>query len=538
MMRRLSPKVIRSKPVAAWALGAVVVVIVVGGLLSLGRPLAGASHEAWTAHVHRLQASPRSLWTEDRARLIDGDVTDGSGQSVANCTVRLFRRAESGGWKEEATCTTDQEGHYRFPSPATGLKILFFEHRDFAPQRLDHVLVMDGYGSWRANASLAGWQRVPLTPSQVSRSSNSGGVLTRRFWSQSFPMEEDADGPFVRLPDNARLALSLDNEPGDSDDSSGVDSEVGGDLARYTVIAGIRPKYRFQPVAGTENLRRESMDGVTEETSPLRAKPRAVVDGVLHGFLERGYLPLEYAAVGGSRESLGPVYASEAGEVQLLGLRQGFYQIRGGAVYGGPAFSRFVYATTPALKSFGLGQMDRIEASDPSSRIVHGVVHDDAGRPIAGAHVYCQDTRSWRYYMKRTETDEHGYYRFAEIQADAAYIVFAEIPNWRDGVRQFLSVLPSAERERGVFLRLSAHEVVCRAKPHASVRLEREESPDQYAFVADWSADAEGNVHMRWLPKARYRVVETGESEEDVLFGPAPATPHQPLVEEASHQER
>jgi hypothetical protein len=129
-------------------------------------------------------------------------------------------------------------------------------------------------------------------------------------------------------------------------------------------------------------------------------------------------------------------WTGEASEYEVSGLPPGAFRVRALDLFGRVTFAsgasvRDATTTEPARL------WAKVELDEPDSREVMGFVSWESGVPAANATVFMQNTYNFRKFMRRVETDEHGYFRFNDVPGDEPYLIFAVPPGDGNAVRGF-----------------------------------------------------------------------------------------------------
>lgn len=77
----------------------------------------------------------------------------------------------------------------------------------------------------------------------------------------------------------------------------------------------------------------------------------------------------------------------------------------------------------------------RVNRDEPDSREVMGFVRWENGVPAVKVAVFMQNRYNFRKYVRRVETDEHGYFRFSNVPGDEPYFMFSIPPGEGDIMR-------------------------------------------------------------------------------------------------------
>ncbi len=102
----------------------------------------------------------------------------------------------------------------------------------------------------------------------------------------------------------------------------------------------------------------------------------------------------------------------------------------------------------------------KVDLDEPDSREVMGFVGWESGLPAAKAAVFMQNRFNFRKFVRRVETDEHGYFRFSNVPGDEPYFIFAVPPGDGNSMRSFEYFgVGSLQREVWRALELHPHRV-------------------------------------------------------------------------------
>ena len=124
-----------------------------------------------------------------------------------------------------------------------------------------------------------------------------------------------------------------------------------------------------------------------------------------------------------------------------------------------------------------------------------------------------QNSYNFRKFVRRVETDEHGYFRFSGVPGDEPYFVFALPPGENNAMRHFEYFgVGSGQREVWRDLSLHPHRVtggLAAADTKSVLQLvsiEREGERVVWMF----NADRAGRFKVANVPHGRYRVQTPG----------------------------
>jgi hypothetical protein len=514
--------------------------LVLGAVVVFSARSAGdTSRELWGDHLRSAREIDKALFHRDRFHSVQGTVRGADKRPLASCEVLLvdiqdalrsldrvcdspaaLLRAEL---PIEARALTDHEGKFRFAEPRPGAKTLLFQKTGFGPRRRDFLVSRDGYSNWNADAELGPASDLEVRLLCGPERACAGievFVLGRSWWRRSAVEVTDGEG-----------RACLGNLGGDLD-GGWAWTRVGGrvvPLGRWEIPAGYPAKCewtgvlpgaeegpapdeilaevleqpeRRRPLAGRWN---PSLALAAALRAPEFSAPRAGGPaGSVHGFVERGFLPVRAEPLAGGTAT--ETTASEAAEFHFS-LRSGAYRVSALAEGGGGVFSRVAWVEGRRTTELYFSPADRIDAENPGSRILHGWVRWAEGLPVKGAEVYCQDAVSFRRYLRREESDPCGYFRFRGIAPGARYVVFAVPPQHAEAVRDFHQVEVHVE-ERETFVELVIHrlEIRGRTSPNQPLRLDRLGS-EGWDPVWRTSSDEQGKYSLTYLAPGAYRLL-------------------------------
>ena len=139
-----------------------------------------------------------------------------------------------------------------------------------------------------------------------------------------------------------------------------------------------------------------------------------------------------------------------------------------------------------------------------------GFVRSKTGAPVWKAAVFMQNTYNFRKYVRRMETDEHGYYRFSNVPGNEPYFVFA-VPPGQAGAMRNLDYFGVAALQREVSRDQVVHphrisgsllDGISAESTLQLVRIDRKADAILWSFRAGPS----GRFVVENVPHGRYRV--------------------------------
>ena len=414
-----------------------------------------------------------SAYHRDRFRAIRGRVTDEDGKPVAGALVRCvrvenLRRGSQGrsaspdsssGWKLpiEAELRTSEDGTYDFPQLPVGARTFFYSApgRDLAPAIKDLIAVQDGLGA-QLNVTLARPKRCTWSFgwSFVVPAARFPYLIPHRWWPEmmTVPVARGANSvEFPGLGGPFRKGLIAVSGPGKP---AALRVIARYDLERHENIVLPRPgqpasRFDLPEAAGLEPPDEPFTSSVQQFYSamspialfwvpdgdlgplrmPLAERIRSVaahgVHGTVRGFSPNAYLPVLI------RSPWSPgvlTWASEASEFEVAGLPAGMYRARALDLFG-----RVTFATGARV---GAGQSSteatrlwaKLDLDEPNNCEVMGFARWESGAPAAKAVVFMQNTFDFRRFVRRTETNEDGFFRFENVPRNEPYFLFTVPP--------------------------------------------------------------------------------------------------------------
>jgi hypothetical protein len=202
-------------------------------------------------------------------------------------------------------------------------------------------------------------------------------------------------------------------------------------------------------------------------------------------------------------------WTSEASEFEVGGLPAGSYRVRALDLFGRVTFASGVSVRPGWTPKQETRLWAKIDLDEPDSREVMGFVRWESGRPVEKAAVFMQNSYNFRKYVRRVETDEHGYFRFGDVPGDEPYFLFALPPGEGNAMRHFQYFgIGAAQREVWRALELHPHRVtgdLPGADPKSTLQLVRLEGKAE-SIVWSFQADPSGRFTVANVPHGRYRV--------------------------------
>ncbi|MBL8695230.1 MAG: carboxypeptidase regulatory-like domain-containing protein [Planctomycetes bacterium] len=537
-------------PAALLLVGVALCGLATGTVLWLAEKSRGETDRAlWEAHRARVAAGDAASYHVDRFSDIRGTIRDEDGRPLPGAQVQLLdvaavldaarepagrrERLLSTQWPIEATATTGADGVYLFPRPRPGAKAMraTFPGRTVGWKQL--FVVRDGYSSWGQDATLSKAMplELPIEESLLAPGAASAVWLTSTGLFAGAWRSEVRDGVARFTGPGGQASSGFAWLEQDRSVKFLGSWKVGANAAagRLSLETGAEPKLQIVGEILLSDLLDEPHrwlfgSGATPSPEAVPAAAGAA-SGSIHGFVERGFLPASIRALHGrtQRESL----SSEAAEFQFDGVPAGIYEIRGRGEMDAPRFSRLVFVAPGRTSEVHLSSADEIQLRNRRSRILHGWVRSEAGLPVAKAAVWAQDTRSFRYFVERQETDSSGYFRFASLEPGASYTIFAQPPDESDALKDFKVVTSRPEaREELVELQIFRLAIQANAPAGAMVRLERKRGgSEEYETVAEVPAKDDGAVRFRNVAYGTYRIVACDGTPKNVIWGPGSPVP-------------
>ncbi len=120
----------------------------------------------------------------------------------------------------------------------------------------------------------------------------------------------------------------------------------------------------------------------------------------------------------------------------MSGLPAGVFRVRALDLFGHVTFASGVSVREGSVAG-PVRLWAKVDLDEPDIREVIGFVRWESGLPVRKAAVFLQNSNDFRRYVRRVETDEHGFFRFSEVPGDESYFVFALPPGDDDAMRNF-----------------------------------------------------------------------------------------------------
>ncbi len=478
-------------------------------------------------------------------------MTDADGKPVAGALVRcakvesLVELAKGGtpsssGWRIpiEAEISTGQDGAYEFTHLPVGARTFFYSApgRELAPAVKDLIVVQDGLGA-RLNVTLErptvlrvrlGWSSVkPATRLHL---------IPHRWWPEfvTVPAPRGATSvEFRGLGGPFRKGLIATSG---LEGSSPIRVVGRDDLDRWENInlvwrgqpalrwdlpeaAGLEPWQ--EPLTSSVRLFYAAMSPIALFWAPdgdigrlrlplaefIRSFDEPAMRGSLRGFAPSPFVPV----LAKSPWSAGVVtWTSEASEFEVAGLRPGAYRARALDLFGRVTFAAGSYVGPEQSTSGTTRLWANVDLDEPDSRQVMGFVRWESGAPVVRAAVFMQNTYDFRKYVRRVETDEHGYFRFADAPGNEPYFVFA-LPAGQTSAMRTLDYFGIAAFQRELWRDQVVHphritgSLVDGISPESLLQLVRVD-PKGDAIIWSFRADSSGRFTVENVPHGRYQV--------------------------------
>jgi hypothetical protein len=547
LSRLASPRLLAVAAAGAW------VPLVVAAAFSLAGASSGGgdSNAGWATHRAEIRKLPESAYHHDRFRAIRGRVTDEDGKPVAGALVRCVRvenlvevargaPPDSSGWKLpiEAELRTGEDGTYDFPHLPVGARTFFYSApgRDLAPAIKDLIAVQDGLGA-QLNVTLARPKRlhVELGWSFVVPAARFH-LIPHRWWPEmiSVPVARGANSvDFAGLGGPFRKGLIAVSGPGKP---AALRVIARYDLERHENIVLPRPgqpasRFDLPEAAALEPPDEPFTSSVQQfysamspialfwvpdgDLGPLRM-PLAelipsvaahAVHGTVRGFSPNAYLPVLI------RSPWSPgvlTWASEASEFEVGGLPAGMYRARAMDLFGRVTFASGARVGAGQSSTEATRLWAKLDLDEPNICEVMGFARWESGAPAARAVVFMQNTFDFRRFVRRTESNEDGFFRFENVPRNEPYFIFAVPPGQTSAMRNihYFSVA-GAQCEIWRDETLHPHRVSGSLAPAipsgASLQLIRVDGKSEVP-VWGFRADSSGRFTVENVPHGRYRV--------------------------------
>lgn len=541
---------------AALAFSAVAAAVLLG-LIGVAMVQAFSASDAvgafWRRHREACLQLPADLFHIDRARAVRGVVRGPDGKPVVGALVRCLPIAEMlrltrsdsltpNLWSNlvETETRTDAEGNYEFPRLSEGCRTLCVSAERFAPEVQSLVLVQDGAGA-RLDFKLTAPRTLRVRLIDADAGPRRIGVVPYRWWPELVSKDLAAGETLIEFPalggpyekgliclfdpgaplSKCRMKVPYDlNRSGEvtvsctkEEDASPHDVPEAESVLSWGPEPSEASRQFFGMLTPLALLWRATPRDIAEHDIAEHAEQSRVADDaprVLRGYGGGPFLPvLIESREGGAWLE----WTSSASEFELSGVPAGLYRVRSMQTLGKVSFARGLVASSPGLNELKSVANRPIELDDPGSREVMGTVRWEDGRPAPRAIVFLQDTTDFRRYLQRQDTNENGYFTFADVPANGAYVAFAQPANDASAMKNFsYCTLGASPRESWIDLSLSPHRIVGTVPGGGGrrrVELLREEPGREPSVVWSVETDAKqrfevGNVaHGRYLVRAR-----------------------------------
>ncbi len=515
----------------------------------------GIRNAAWAAHRAEIRKLPEGAYHLDRFRAIRGRVTDADGKPVAGALVRCARveslvelakggAPSSSGWTIpiETEISTGEDGTYEFTHLPLGARTFFYSApgRDLSPAIKDLIVVQDGLGA-QLDVTLARPAKLLVRLRVPAKTAMRLYLVPQRWW----PTLETATVPptwraseFRRIGGPFRKGLIATAEPGDAsllkiigryDLDRSAEVVLSGNempVLRYELpeAAGFEP-WRFEP-STEERLFYAAMSPIAlfwreapfgwpswlpmpsflSSALPRLKSARQLGDGIARGFSPHPFLPVLVES-----HTAGPrlAWTSEASEFEVGGLPPASYRVRALDLFGQVTFAAGVAVRSGRAVAPDVRLWSKVDLDEPDSRQVMGFVKWESGLPVEKAAVFMQNTYNFRKYVRRVETDEHGYFRFMDVPGNEPYFVFALPPGENASMKNFDQFgVPPLLREVWRDLTLHPHRVtglVAAASNESVLQLVRIDESEE-RVIWSFRAETSGRFSVANVPHGRYRV--------------------------------
>ena len=152
----------------------------------------------------------------------------------------------------------------------------------------------------------------------------------------------------------------------------------------------------------------------------------------------------------------------------------------------------------------------KCDLEETDSREVMGFVRWESGAPAPKAVVFMQNTYNFRKYVRRVETDEHGYFRFIAVPGGEPYFVFAVPPGQTAAMRNLdyfgvAAVGREVSRDQVLHPHRISGTLIRGISAAASLQLVRIDGKAD-ATVWTFRADSLGRFAVENVSHGRYRV--------------------------------
>ncbi len=202
----------------------------------------------------------------------------------------------------------------------------------------------------------------------------------------------------------------------------------------------------------------------------------------------------------------------------MPGLPSGGYRVRAMDLFGRLTFASGMSIRPDAAAGHPTRLWAKIDLDDPNCREVMGFVRWESGLPVEKAPVVMQNSQNFRKFVRRVETDEHGFYHFTDVPGGEPYFIFA-LPPGVDGAMRNFEYFFVASYQHEVWSELTLHpHRVTGGLTHAGseqslqlVRLGAKEEPVLWTSQADGT----GQFVVANVPHGRYRLRVLSQNRAD-----------------------
>ncbi|MEW6744614.1 MAG: carboxypeptidase-like regulatory domain-containing protein [Planctomycetota bacterium] len=441
------------------------------------------------------------VFTRDRANVLSGIATDASGHGVPRCRVDvidvgvLMAALRSGAlpdaWSAdhsipiEASTRTDADGGYAFRGLSYGLKLLTFRDESGRLGRRDNVVLAEGLGAWYQDAELEAphvIERQLLDDAGAPISGAYVAAVPSRWWTEM---------PWSLSDHEGRVRLSV---PATESSPTLVMQRTS--ESPLEIVE--EPPHR---TTGSDPLDpRDVFLGHARDALVVDCEGDAPAPVIA----ERPYLPLYVTG----EKSTFVCFADAAAEVRppLERLAPGPYELRLALPGGGRSRARGLFSGVTSAEPVIFDARDRPLVRGVSD--IYGFVTGPGGLAVHRAQVTGQSLDPERWYLKRVETDEQGFYRLDGTPQGASFALFARGFNDEHAIKNFHFI--TASEEQGTRLDLVLHQgavSVTGAEEDEEIRLFTEPSPGEEELLWTCAADEHGCARMNNVPHGAYRVV-------------------------------
>jgi hypothetical protein len=250
----------------------------------------------------------------------------------------------------------------------------------------------------------------------------------------------------------------------------------------------------------------------------VRSMAARGMHGTIRGFAPSPFLPV---AISAPWSAGALTWTSDASEFELGGLPSGTYRVRGLDVFGRVTFASGADVGIERKTKQAIRLWSTVDLTEPDSRQVMGFVRWESGASAEKAAVFLQNAEDFRRYVRRIETDEHGYFRFTNVPGNAPYLLFAMPPDQTDAMKAF-TYFGTLQHQRELWRELTLHPHLVTGALDGLNRTEERQSPqgqpdgavlqlfriDRNAESIVWRfrPESSGRFTVSNVPHGRYRV--------------------------------